>query len=127
MRTSEHLVEERYISLGTFRRNGIRVDTPVWAAASDGRLYVFTAAGSGKVKRLRNSARAELAGCNSRGRTHTDWVAASARIIQNAATIERAYAALRAKYGIWMRITDLLSRLSGRIRKRAILEIELAS
>lgn len=119
-------MEERYISLGTFRRSGVRVDTPVWAAAVDGKLYVYTARASGKVKRLRNSARAELAGCDARGRTHTDWLAASARVVVEDATVERAYGALRAKYGIQMRILELGSRLRRLGRKQAILEIEIA-
>ena len=41
----------RYMRLATFRRSGAEVATPVWFAAADGRLYVFTAEQSGKVKR----------------------------------------------------------------------------
>jgi len=32
---------------------------------------------------------------------------------------------LRAKYGWQIRLTDLLSRLTGRIRRRAWIEVEL--
>ncbi|HEV2057076.1 MAG TPA: pyridoxamine 5'-phosphate oxidase family protein [Methylomirabilota bacterium] len=45
----------RYLSLATFRKSGIKVATPVWLAAADGKLHVFTAGESGKVKRLRHS------------------------------------------------------------------------
>lgn len=37
------LDRHRYLSLATFRRNGAEVKTPVWFAAADGKLYVFTA------------------------------------------------------------------------------------
>ncbi len=119
------LDDARYVNLATFRKSGARVDTPVWAAPHGGRLYVFVAGDSGKVKRLRNSSRAQVAPCDARGRLTGEWANARARIVDDVATIDRAYAALRAKYGWQMRLTDLLSRLSGRYGHRAILEIDV--
>ena len=55
------LDRHRYVALATFRRSGAEVRTPVWFAAVDDRLYVFTAGDSGKVKRLRHSPRARVA------------------------------------------------------------------
>jgi uncharacterized protein len=52
---------QRYLSLSTLRRSGAEVKTPVWFAALDGKLCVFTAGASGKVKRLRHSRRARIA------------------------------------------------------------------
>lgn len=120
------LTDERYLNLATFRRTGAAVETPVWFAALDGKLYVFSAADAGKVKRLRNSPRARVAACDLRGRLRGDWLDASARIVTDSATIERALAALHAKYGLQMRLADFFSRLTGRIDRRAWLEIELA-
>ena len=114
-----------YISLGTFRRSGTRVDTPIWAAPRGGKLYAFTEAGSGKVKRLRNSTRAQVARCGARGKLLGDWTDAEARVVEDAATIDTAYRALHDKYGWQMKLTDLVSRLTGRYAKRAILEIEV--
>jgi PPOX class probable F420-dependent enzyme len=123
----QRLLAERYLSLATFRRSGAAVETPVWFAESDGRLYVFTAGEAGKVKRLRNSPRARVAACDARGRVHSEWLYASARVVQDPDTVAAAYAALRAKYGWQMWITDLASILSGRYRRRAILEIEIGA
>ena len=117
--------DARYISLGTFRKSGVRVDTPIWAAPSDGKLYAFTEADSGKVKRLRNSTRAQVARCGARGTLLGAWRDARARIVEDAGTIETAYRALYEKYGWLMRLTDFVSRLTGRYAKRAILEIEI--
>ncbi len=114
-----------YISLGTFRRSGVRVDTPIWAAPGGGKLYAFTEADSGKVKRLRNSTRAQVARCGARGKLLGDWADARAQVVEDAATIETAYRALHEKYGWQMKLTDLVSRLTGRYGKRAILEIEI--
>ena len=82
----------------------------VWFAAADGRLYVFTAEQSGKVKRLRHSSRARVAPSDARGRVRGGWREASARIVIEPRSIERARAALQSKYGWQMRVTALLSR-----------------
>ncbi len=120
------LGDEPYLSLATFRKSGVAVETAVWCAESDGRLWVFSAGDAGKVKRLRNSPRARVAACDVRGRLRGEWRDASARIVTEPAEIESAYRALRAKYGWQMRIADTLSRLSGRYERRAVLEIRLA-
>jgi PPOX class probable F420-dependent enzyme len=114
----------RYMSLTTFRRSGAEVSTPVWFAAVDGKIYVFTAGESGKVKRLRQSSRARVAPCGMRGRVHGAWWDVAARIVTEPRSIERAHTALRAKYGWQMWLSDLFSRLTGRIRRRAWIEIE---
>ena len=99
--------------------------TPVWFAAADGRLYVFTAVQSGKVKRLRHSQRARVSPSDARGRVRGEWREATARILTDPREIERAHAALQGKYGWQMRLTNLLSRITGRINHRAWLEIQL--
>ena len=119
------LDRHRYMTLATFRLNGAEVATPVWFAATDGRLYVFTAGQSGKVKRLRHSPRARVVPSDARGRLRDEWREATARILTESRSIERAHAALLAKYGWQMRVTNLLSSLIGRINRRAWLEIQL--
>jgi uncharacterized protein len=119
------LARHRYLSLATFRRNGALVATPVWFAAADGTLYVFTAGQSGKVKRLRHTSRVRVAPSDARGRVLDAWQEASARIVTDAGVIAKAHAALRSKYGWQMRVGDLFSRLTGRINRRAWLEIKL--
>jgi hypothetical protein len=122
---SRDLAPYRYLNLATFRRNGEEVHTPVWFAESAGRLHVFTAGGSGKVKRLRHSSRARVAPCGSRGHLRGPWQDASARLIEDPSAIERAHALVRAKYGWQMWLADVLARLTGRLGERAWIEIEL--
>ena len=124
-RVLEELGGASYVSLATFRRNGRAVETPVWVAAANGRLYVFSEAKAGKVKRLRNDPRVRLAPCGVRGRVLGPWVEGSARVVSEPDIEARAYAALRRKYGWQMRLTDLGSWLAGRIGGRAVLEIEV--
>jgi len=121
--TVTELDRHRYLSLATFRRSGVEVRTPVWFAAADGQLYVFTSGDSGKAKRLRNSPRARIAPCDARGGVRGAWREATARLVTDRALIARAGDALRAKYGWQMTILDLFSRVAGRIERRAWIEI----
>jgi PPOX class probable F420-dependent enzyme len=118
------LDRHRYLSLATFRRSGAEVKTPVWFAAGDGKLYVFTAGDSGKVKRLRHSSRARVAPSDARGQVRGAWRDVTARLVTEPRPIARAHAALRAKYGWQMRLADLFARLLGRYPRRAWIEIE---
>jgi PPOX class probable F420-dependent enzyme len=121
----EGVTDGRYLSLATFRANGTEVATPVWFAPADGAYYVFTAQDSGKVKRLRRSSRARVAPCDARGAVTGAWRDATARIVTDPAPIARANAALAAKYGWQKRMLDLGSWLSGRMRRRAWIAIDL--
>ena len=119
------LDRRRYAALATFRRSGAEVRTPVWFAAMDGKLYVFSAGDSGKVKRLRHSSRARVAPSDVRGNVRGEWWDAHARIVTEPRLIERAHAAMRVKYGCQARLGDLFSRLTGRLPRRAWIEVQI--
>ncbi len=116
---------EKYVSLATYRRNGIEVKTPVWIAEVAGYYYVFSAGDAGKVKRIRATSRVRLAACDVRGNVHSAWLEARARIVSDPALIARVLRALRGKYGLLMRLTDVLAAMTGRIRRRAYIEIKM--
>jgi len=113
----------RYISLATFRTTGAEVRTPVWFAAVGEKLFVFTGGQSGKVKRLRRSSRARVAACDARGTVDGPWHEATARLVAAPAA---AMGAMRAKYGWQKQMLDFFSALSGRLRKRAWIEIDVS-
>lgn len=121
----DHVLSAEFVNLATFRKNGDAVPTPIWAAAVDGKLYAFSAANAGKVKRLRNSPRAQVVPCTRNGKLLGTWQEASAYLVDDAAELEAANQALKAKYGWKMALTDLASKLAGRYDKRAILRIEM--
>lgn len=99
--------------------------TPVWVAPGNEALYVFSAGNAGKVKRLTNSDRAEVAVCDVRGKVLGEWLAATARLVTETAEIEQALAALRRKYGVQMWLADAGARLTGKFDKRAYIRVEL--
>jgi len=72
---------QKYISLTTFRNNGVAVATPVWFGEGDGKLYTMTRSSSGKYKRIRNSPQVQVAPCSFRGRVRGPESPAIARIL----------------------------------------------
>ena len=90
----------RFLLLTTFKRDGSAVSTPVWAAPDDRYLLVWTPRDTGKVKRIRNSARVTVAPCTFRGKPTGVTVEATAELLDTAGTI-RVQHAIGRKYG-WL-------------------------
>ncbi len=97
---------QKYVSLGTFRKNGDAVNTPVWFGEKDDNLYVMTRSDSGKYKRIRNSPQVRIAPCTMRGKITGPEFAATARILPSEdgpearKTIERKYWLARVPF-LW--------------------------
>ena len=111
------LPSSEYVSLTTFRRSGVPVATPVWAAADGADLVVWTRTDTGKVKRLRHTTRVTVAPCEFRGKTTGDAVEGVAEIIDHAEW-PRALAALRRDYGLRFQLGYLTSRVVQRLSRR---------
>jgi hypothetical protein len=90
------------------------------------RYYVFSAGDAGKVKRIRVTPRVRIAACDVRGNVQSDWFEARARIILDSTLIVEVRKALWSKYGLLMRLIDVIATMTGRIRRRAYIEIEFA-
>lgn len=106
---------EEYLSLESFRKNGVGVRTPVWFAESGGLVFIYSLANAGKVRRIRNNPHVRIAPCTFRGAIKGDWVEASATILDEDAAA-RAHDVLTRKYGWKKRIGDLFSRWRKRTR-----------
>ena len=72
---------QKYISLGTFRKSGAKIATPVWFGEDGDKLYVMTLSKMGKTKRIRNNPQVTVAPCTMRGKVTGTEVAALARIL----------------------------------------------
>jgi len=135
------LLDATYVSLATFRRNGVKVATPVWIAPAleddQGQTtgFVFSAANAGKIKRLRNNTEIELAVCDVRGnldsgaqaQSASPWQSGHAQIIHDPVRIRTALAALHKKYGWQMWLADLGAKLTGKYHRRAYIEVSLST
>jgi uncharacterized protein len=90
---------QKYISLKTFRKNGVGVATPVWFGEDDGKLYVMTRSDMGKSKRIRNNPLVSVAPCTIRGKVTGPEFAATARIL---APAEHAHARRTINRKYWL-------------------------
>lgn len=123
--TTNSLSASPYVSLRTYRRSGLPVDTPVWLAPLDEHThYLFSAGDAGKVKRLKHTAASQVATCDVRGGNVGTWQNCQAYLVTDEAEIQRAYDLLLAKYGWQMHLTNFFSRLTGRIDRRALIRLE---
>lgn len=122
MKFSE-LGDPRYIALETFRKTGQGVATPVWAVAENGKLYVWTDANSGKVKRIRNNGRVRLCASNWSGKPQGEWVDGVARLLEGAAAEEKQRQRLLNKYGWEYRLFRLFGAVARRSMKPTVIEI----
>lgn len=119
--------DARYIRFTTFRRSGEPVSTPVWIAPFGDEVVFSTHPEAGKVKRLRNDSRVEVAECGVRGAVSegADVFAGIARLLPDAehASAEKV---LQAKYGVQWRLLGLgqtARRLIGRDPGKAYIAI----
>jgi PPOX class probable F420-dependent enzyme len=119
------LDDAQYISLASYRKDGSLVPTPVWVAPLDGKLVVFTLRETHKVKRIQRNPAVRVAACDVRGKLLGDWRDGTCLLVEDPGHEKRAYAALREKYGLMMRLGDVMSTLTGRMKRRVILEITL--
>jgi PPOX class probable F420-dependent enzyme len=119
------LDDARYINLLSFKRDGAGVETPVWVAPLDGQLVVFTSRDSYKVKRIGRNPKVRVARCDVRGKLLGPWLDGTCAIVEDPVQHRRIMDALAAKYGLQFHILNFFSRLAGRDKKRAYLEISL--
>ena len=102
------------------------VATPVWAVEFSGHLAIFSAARSGKIKRLGNSGRAKIAVCDMQGKLLGEWHDATAEIVTDPEEIALILSALRAKYGWQMVAADWGAKLTGKYHKRSYIRVSVA-
>jgi len=113
---------QSYLSLESYRKNGVGVRTPVWFATdASGTSYVYTTDDAWKVKRIRNNPHVKIAPCNARGKPKGTWVDAQAKFVAGSEA-EKGQQFLKQKY-FWKRFGDLVSRLMG--HKQVMIAIQV--
>jgi PPOX class probable F420-dependent enzyme len=115
-------VNQKYLNLESYRKNGQGVRTPLWFVEDNGMLYFYTVAHSYKVKRIAANPRVRVVPCDARGKVKGEWVDATARRL-DAAEARHADDLLNRKYGLFKRTLNFLAKLRG--HKRAAFAIHL--
>lgn len=72
-------------------------------------MFVYSAAASGKAKRIRRTGAVRIAPCDMRGRVTGDWVDARATLVTGAA-FDEGMRLLNRKYWPWKAMLDLFVR-----------------
>ena len=112
----------KYISLETFRKNGVGVKTPIWFVEYEGKLYAYSRADAWKIKRIRNNPNVRIAPCDIRGNIKGAWIAARSHILKDD-EMQFYQQLLRNKYGWQKKLGDLFARFSKHDRSGFVIEL----
>jgi uncharacterized protein len=94
----EQFANQQYLNLETYRKAGQAMRTPVWFAEDSGVLFLHTVKNSGKVTRIRRTARVRVAPCEMMGTVKGEWIEGKARVL-DADGARRVDELLDRKYG----------------------------
>ncbi len=117
----EEFENQKFISLETFRKNGVGVKTPVWFTTEDDMLYVWTEASSGKAKRIRRDGMVKITPSTARGEPVGKWVDAQATADASPEALGHVNNLMKKKYGL----AFAGFRLMGKLRKATYTEIKI--
>jgi hypothetical protein len=122
--TIELFNKQQYLNLETFRKNGQSVKTPVWFAQDGETLRIWTQADSGKAKRIHRDGNVRIVPSTASGEPVSEWVKATATVLDEAEEINKTVRLLRKKYGIMFNVFGTLGRL--RNAKYITIEVKLS-
>lgn len=97
---------DKYISLGTRKRDGSIVRTPVWFVAEGKDLIITTQGSSGKAKRVRNFPEVDLATCDMRGNIQGAIISAAGQLVSDSDS-DTFVKLFKKKYGLMFRLMSL--------------------
>jgi uncharacterized protein len=103
---------QKYISLETFRKSGLAVQTPVWFAQTENEkiLYVVTGSSSGKAKRIRNKPEVRLVPSNGQGKPKGNYIEGIAQITEDKSEeYQTGLALINKKYGFMKKVLDIFA------------------
>jgi PPOX class probable F420-dependent enzyme len=118
--TLKQFEKQNYLNIETFRKSGQAVKTPVWFVEDGDALYVWTQAGSGKAKRIRNNGTVNIAPSTGSGEPVGEWSPARAQADESPTAIQRVEKLMKKKYGIMFNVFGFLGRLRGGSKYTAI-------
>lgn len=112
--------KQQYLNIETFRKNGEGVKTPVWFARDGETLHVWTQAGTGKAKRIRNNGAVRIAPCTPSGELLGEWQDAHAKTDESPEAIKHVEKLMQKKYGVMFYIFGFIGRMRGGAKYTAI-------
>ena len=107
-------IDQKYLSLETYKRDSTPIQTPVWFVTENDQLYITTKETTGKVKRLRNNQNARIAVCSMKGDIKGDWVDVGLEKIPEESDVEKIVKLRKKKYGFSARLISMFTSQKGK-------------
>ncbi len=118
--TLKQFEKQQYLNIETFRKNGQGVKTPVWFVQDGEALQVWTQAGSGKAKRIRNNGTVRVAPSTGSGEPTGEWMDARAETNESPEAINHVEKLMQKKYGVMFYIFGFVGKMRGGANYTAI-------
>jgi PPOX class probable F420-dependent enzyme len=103
---------QKYIVVETFRKSGVGVKTPVWFVEEDGLVWVVTRQMTGKVKRIKNNPKVNIAVSSYSGKPKSEWHSGIATIVTGE-TEKKIIQKRDKKYGMMAKLVSIFSARKG--------------
>ena len=117
-------LNQKYINLETYRRNGQAVRTTVWFVMDAGTIYIRTDMNSGKIKRIKNNPNIRITPSGARGQLKGKWIEGKIKMA-GSLELEHANQLLEQKYGIQGKIIRVFNKI--RNIRPTVLSIQIQS
>jgi PPOX class probable F420-dependent enzyme len=117
-------LNQKYINLETYRRNGQAVRTTVWFVMDAGTIYIRTDMNSGKIKRIKNNPNIRITPSGARGQLKGKWIEGKIKMA-GSLELEHANQLLEQKYGIQGKIIRVFNKI--RNTRPTVLSIQIQS
>ena len=110
----EQFLDQKYINLETYKKDGIPIRTPVWFVIDKNLIYVITRDSTGKVKRLGNNQNVRIVPCSFKGEPKNEWVKGAAEKIRGEEA-DKVIKLRKKKYGMFARLIGIFTSQKGNI------------
>jgi len=110
----ELFLDQKYINLETYKKDGTSIRTPVWFVIDKNLIYVITRDSTGKVKRLRNNQNVRIVPCSFKGEPKNEWVKGTAEKITGDEA-DKVIKLRKKKYGMFARLIGIFTSQKGNI------------
>ena len=107
-------LDQKYINLETYKKDGTPVRTPVWFVIDNNLIYVITRDSTGKVKRLKNNQDVQIVWCSFKGEPKNEWIKGKAEKITGEEA-DKAIKLRKKKYGMFARLTGIFTSQKGNL------------
>jgi len=110
----DQFLDQKYINLETYKKDGTPVRTPVWFVIDNDLIYVITRESTGKVKRLKNNHDVRIVLCSFKGEPKNEWIKGKVEKITGKEA-DIVIKLRKKKYGMSARLIGLFTSQKGNL------------